>query len=36
MLTFTTCHPKYSAQQRLIVHAVLERVIKADTAIHAG
>jgi sortase A len=27
MLTFTTCHPKYSAQKRLIVHAVLHRVI---------
>jgi sortase (surface protein transpeptidase) len=27
MLTFTTCHPKYSAQKRLIVHAVLLRVI---------
>jgi sortase A len=23
-LTLTTCHPKYSARQRLIVHAVLD------------
>ncbi|WP_246081217.1 class E sortase [Modestobacter altitudinis] len=31
-LTLTTCHPKYSAQQRLIVHAVLDGspVSKAD------
>jgi sortase A len=31
-LTLTTCHPKYSARQRLIVHAVLEgaAVSKAD------
>jgi sortase A len=26
MLTLTTCNPKYSAQQRLVVHAVLARV----------
>ena len=31
-LTLTTCHPKYSARQRLIVHAVLEggAISKAD------
>jgi sortase A len=31
-LTLTTCHPKYSARQRLIVHAVLEGagISKAD------
>jgi len=31
-LTLTTCHPKYSAQQRLIVHAVLDgaAISKAD------
>ncbi|WP_228395077.1 class E sortase [Modestobacter roseus] len=31
-LTITTCHPKYSARQRLIVHAVLEGsgISKAD------
>lgn len=31
-LTLTTCHPKYSAQQRLIIHAVLEGgpISKAD------
>ena len=31
-LTLTTCHPKYSAQQRLIVHAVLDGpgISKAD------
>ena len=31
-LTLTTCHPKYSARQRLIVHAVLDGdpVAKAD------
>jgi sortase (surface protein transpeptidase) len=31
-LTLTTCHPKYSAQQRMIVHAVLDGapVSKAD------
>jgi sortase A len=23
-LTLTTCHPEYSARERLIVHAVLE------------
>jgi sortase A len=31
LLTLTTCNPKYSAKQRLIVHAVLERaLLKAD------
>jgi sortase (surface protein transpeptidase) len=32
-LTLTTCHPKYSARQRLIVHAVLDggAISKADT-----
>jgi len=31
-LTLTTCHPKYSAQQRLIIHAELDGapVSKAD------
>ncbi len=31
-LTLTTCHPKFSARQRLIVHAVLDGapVSKAD------
>jgi len=31
-LTLTTCHPKYSARQRMIVHAVLEGgpVMRAD------
>jgi sortase A len=29
MLTFTTCHPKYSAEKRLIVHAALDRVEQA-------
>jgi sortase A len=24
LLTFTTCHPEYSARERLVVHAVLE------------
>jgi sortase A len=27
LLTLTTCHPKYSANQRLIVHAVLSRAV---------
>jgi len=31
LLTLTTCHPKYSADQRLIVHAQLSRAVK-----HAG
>jgi sortase A len=31
-LTLTTCHPKYSARQRLIVHAVLDAgpILRAD------
>jgi sortase A len=31
-LTLTTCHPKYSAQQRLVIHAVLtdEGALKTD------
>jgi sortase A len=31
-LTLTTCHPKYSARQRLIVHALLDGgpISKAD------
>lgn len=31
MATFTTCHPKYSARQRLVVHAVYVRVIPKPT-----
>jgi sortase A len=27
MLTLTTCHPKYTADQRMIVHAVLSRAV---------
>ena len=27
LLTLTTCHPKYSAEKRLIVHAVLRRAV---------
>jgi sortase A len=27
LLTLTTCHPKYSANQRMIVHAVLSRAV---------
>jgi sortase A len=27
LLTLTTCHPKYSADQRLIVHAQLVRAV---------
>lgn len=27
LLTLTTCHPKYTAQQRMIVHAVLSRAV---------
>jgi sortase A len=27
LLTLTTCHPKYTANQRMIVHAVLTRSI---------
>jgi sortase A len=28
LLTLTTCHPKYSARQRLIVHAQLTRAVR--------
>jgi sortase A len=31
MLTFTTCHPKYSANKRLVVHAVLATVHRSTT-----
>jgi sortase A len=24
LLTLTTCHPKFSARQRLVIHALLE------------
>jgi len=27
LLTFTTCHPKYTANQRMVVHAVLTRAV---------
>jgi len=27
LLTFTTCHPKYTANQRMVVHAVLGRAV---------
>jgi sortase A len=27
LLTLTTCHPKYTANQRLIIHAVLVRAV---------
>ncbi|HTZ42560.1 MAG TPA: class E sortase [Jatrophihabitans sp.] len=27
MLTLTTCHPKYTANQRMVVHAVLSRAV---------
>lgn len=27
LFTFTTCHPKYSAQHRLVLHGVLARVV---------
>ncbi len=29
LLTFTTCHPKYTANQRMVVHAVLSRAVAA-------
>ena len=29
LLTMTTCHPKYTADQRMVVHAVLERAVAA-------
>ncbi|MFD1051188.1 class E sortase, partial [Kibdelosporangium lantanae] len=30
LLTLTTCHPKFSDRQRLIVHAVLTKQWKKD------
>jgi sortase A len=27
LLTFTTCHPKYTANQRMVIHAVLSRAV---------
>lgn len=30
LLTLTTCHPRFSAQQRLVVHAVLVREVARD------
>jgi sortase A len=30
LLTMTTCHPKYSADQRMIVHAALERAVASN------
>ena len=30
LLTFTTCHPKYTANQRMVVHAVLTRAVAVD------
>jgi sortase A len=35
-LTLTTCHPKYSAQQRLIVHARLDGTGTLKTQLPAG
>jgi len=32
LLTLTTCNPKFSAAQRLILHAVLVKDWKKDTA----
>jgi sortase A len=29
LLTMTTCHPKYSADQRMILHAALARAVPA-------
>jgi sortase A len=29
LLTMTTCHPKYTADQRMVIHAVLERAVAA-------
>jgi sortase (surface protein transpeptidase) len=33
MLTLTTCHPKYSAKQRLVVHAQLVDARRTHLAI---
>jgi len=30
LLTMTTCHPKYTANQRMVIHAVLTRAVKAS------
>ncbi|MDQ6937591.1 MAG: class E sortase [Actinomycetota bacterium] len=30
LMTMTTCHPKYSADRRMIVHALLARAVKAS------
>lgn len=32
LMTMTTCNPKYSASQRMVVHAVLARAVRADGA----
>jgi sortase A len=32
LMTMTTCHPKYSANQRMIIHAVLARSVPANGA----
>jgi sortase A len=29
-MTMTTCHPKYSANQRMVIHSVLARSVKAS------
>jgi sortase A len=33
MLTFTTCNPRYSAAQRLVVHAVLAEALKKGSGV---
>jgi sortase A len=30
LLTMTTCHPKYTADQRMVVHAALERAVASN------
>jgi sortase A len=35
-ITLTACHPKYSARERIIVHAVLEGPVAAAAAVPAG
>jgi sortase A len=35
-LTLTTCHPKYSAQQRLIIHARLDGAPVSKAAMPDG
>jgi len=32
LLTMTTCHPKYTADQRMIIHAALRRAVRSDGA----